>query len=235
LLSAGVGVTPMLAMLHELLADREGKPPELWWFQGARNGSHHPFAEECRSLLSRNQSVRSYMVYSAPTADDRNRGAYDLEGHIDVPLLSSLEAPSNADFFLCGPASFLQSLQSQLSDWGVEKSRIHFEAFGALQSAPGQASASHQPEGPVGSGPLVTFLDSHLSVPWDDRFSSLLELAEACSVPAQWSCRSGVCHRCETQMVGGAVSYDIEPIDPPPAGSVLICCARPTREIQLSL
>jgi ferredoxin len=63
----------------------------------------------------------------------------------------------------------------------------------------------------------------------------VLEFAEACDVPTQWSCRTGVCHNCETALVAGTVRYDPEPLEPPAAGNVLICCAHPESDLVVDL
>ena len=86
-----------------------------------------------------------------------------------------------------------------------------------------------------GSGPSISFSRSNLSVAWDPSFASLLELAEACDVPVRWSCRTGVCHTCETGLVSGEVSYRPDPLEPPEPGTALICCSRPAGEIVLDL
>ena len=85
------------------------------------------------------------------------------------------------------------------------------------------------------SGPLVTFARTGLAAPWASRYANLLELAEACRVPVQWACRTGVCHTCETGLVAGAVDYDPEPVEPPAAGNVLVCCSRPVDEVVVEL
>ena len=104
---------------------------------------------------------------------------------------------------------------------------------------PGISSAAptlpHLPEGPQGAGPVVTFLRSGLAVPWDRRFASLLELAEACAVPVRWACRSGVCHNCESPLIEGDLAYAPEPLDPPAEGNALICCATPKTAVALDL
>jgi ferredoxin len=82
---------------------------------------------------------------------------------------------------------------------------------------------------------MVTFLRSGLAAPWDPRFGSLLEFAEACAVPVRWSCRSGVCHNCESGLVEGELVYAPEPLDPPAEGNALICCATPKTAVGLDL
>ena len=81
----------------------------------------------------------------------------------------------------------------------------------------------------------MTFLRSGLAVPWDMRFGSLLGLAEACAVPVRWSCRSGVCHNCESGLIEGDIAYAPEPLDLPAEGNVLICCAMPITSVELDL
>ena len=123
---------------------------------------------------------------------------------------------------------------------GLGASRIHSEPFGPAPAlTPGIAAAParvpHPPPGAPGSGPTVEFARSNLAVPWSDDYASLLELAEACDVPVRWSCRTGVCHTCETTLVAGSVEYEPDPVEPPVEGSVLICCARPRADAVLDL
>ena len=72
-------------------------------------------------------------------------------------------------------------------------------------------------------------------MPWDEEYGSLLELAEACDVPADWSCRTGVCHRCETRLVDGEVDYVNEPLDAPATGNALLCSSCPRGPVTLDL
>ena len=148
--------------------------------------------------------------------------------------------PRDADFYLCGPPAFLRELTGGLAGWGVPHGRIHTEVFGPGESmtpgiAPAAARPPHPPSDPPGPGPLVSFARSGLAVPWNPSFGSLLELAEACDVPVRWSCRTGVCHNCQSGLISGSVGYDPEPLDPPAAGSLLICCSRPTGDVVLDL
>jgi ferredoxin-NADP reductase/MOSC domain-containing protein YiiM len=233
LLSAGIGVTPMLAMLHACA----GTPRELWWLHGARDGTHHAFAREARTLLQSLKGAHARILYSRPGASDHAGQEYDAEGHLDIPLLRQLGVPQDADFYLCGPAGFLNGLMAALKLWGVAESRIHAEIFGPTPQiiAGTPQPPPHAPEGPTGTGPIVTFARSGLSVPWNTRFPNLLELAEACDVPVRWSCRTGVCHNCECAIIEGSLAYSPDPLDPPPEGRALICCSTPLAEILLDL
>lgn len=231
LASAGIGVTPVLAMLGALA--RAGSERPVWWVHGARNGVEHAFAAEARDLLSRLPGARSHVRYSRPRPEDRRGPDFDAVGRIDLDALIELDVPRAADFHLCGPAVFLRDLTAALLAWGVAPQGIHREVFGPERRD--DAPDPHPPTGPPGGGPEVAFSRSALTIAWDDRYASLLELAEACDVPADWSCRTGVCHRCESGLVDGAVSYDPEPLDAPAPGQVLLCCARPRGAVTIDL
>ena len=232
LVSAGVGATPVLAILAALASARDAR--EIWWVHGARNRLEHPFADETTGLLARLPNARSHVRYSRPRAEDRLGEDYDAPGRIDVEALRGLDIPDDADFYLCGPTKFLRNLRKGLSEWEVPAERVHTELFGPDPTASANGPP-HPPPGPPGTGPAVSFARSRLTVDWSPAFLSLLELAEACDVPADWSCRTGVCHRCETALVDGAVDYEPEPLDPPAAGHVLACCARPRTAVTLDL
>jgi ferredoxin-NADP reductase/MOSC domain-containing protein YiiM len=237
LLSAGVGATPVMSMLHSLAA--ESSQREIWWIYGARNRVDHPFAEESRSLLKQLSRGRGYIVYSRPAANDQVGADFDAPGHIDTPLLERIGVSLDSDFYLCGPSSFLQNIREGLQDLGVPSGNVHTEIFGSLDAiTPGMSQVAHTPhlpQGPVGSGPPVSFARSGITAAWDPKFGSLLELAEACDVPVRWSCRTGVCHTCLTGLIGGSIIYDPEPLERPAPGNVLLCCSRPNAGVALDL
>jgi ferredoxin-NADP reductase/MOSC domain-containing protein YiiM len=237
LVSAGVGATPVMSMLHSLAAERSQR--EIWWIYGARNGAEHPFAEESRLLLKQLSRGRGYIVYSRPAAIDRVGADFDAPGHIDTTLLEKIGVPQGSDFYLCGPSSFLQNMRDGLRNWGVLAGNVHMEIFGSLEAiTPGMAQVVHTPrlpQGPPGSGPPVSFARSGITAAWDRKFASLLELAEACDVPVRWSCRAGVCHTCMTGLIGGSIIYNPEPLERPAPGNVLICCSQPNAGVTLDL
>jgi ferredoxin-NADP reductase/MOSC domain-containing protein YiiM len=237
LLSAGVGATPVLSMLHTLAAERSQR--EIWWVYGARNSVDHPFAEESRSLLKQLSRGRGYIVYSRPAANDQAGADFDAPGHINTALLEKIGVSQGSDFYLCGPSSFLQNMRDGLRNWGVVGKNVHTEIFGSLEAiTPGMAQVVHTPhlpEGPPASGPAVSFARSGITAAWDPKFGSLLELAEACDVPVRWSCRSGVCHTCLTGLISGSIIYNPEPLETPAPGNVLVCCSQPNAGVTLDL
>jgi ferredoxin-NADP reductase/MOSC domain-containing protein YiiM len=237
LLSAGIGVTPVLAMLHALTA--EATTREVWWLYGARNGREHPFAEEARGVLNTLPRCHSHICYSSPDPEDRPNVDFNASGRLNMQVLEHLNSPLNGDFYICGPSTFMSDLTVGLATLGVAQDRIHTETFGAGPSTtPGIAASPprppHLPAAAPGSGPMVSFARSGLNVRWG-AFQSLLELAEACDVPVRWACRTGVCHTCETGLVAGKIGYRPDPVDAPADGNVLICCSQPQGDVVVDL
>ena len=236
LISAGVGATPVLAMLHALASARSGR--DVWWLHGSRNRAGQPFAGESRSLLARLASGHRHICYSRPGPDDVQGRDYQTEGRLSASVLAALDLPRDAEAYLCGPAAFMVDVSAALA--GMDVDHVRTEIFGAAPSlTPGIAAASarppHPPQGAPGDGPRVAFARSGLTVRWAAGYASLLELAEACDVPVRWSCRTGVCHTCETNLMSGAVSYAPDPVDDPARGSALICCSQPDGDLVLDL
>jgi ferredoxin-NADP reductase/MOSC domain-containing protein YiiM len=236
-LSAGIGVTPVLAMLHVLAAQRSTR--NVWWLHGARNSEERAFAEETAALLASLPNARAHVWYSKPAPEDASDPDAST-GHLSGDALDRFGVPRAADAYLCGPTQFLADMSAALVGLGVDPAKIHTEIFGTVAASTpgvrdGASGPPRPPDGPTGNGPLVSFARSGLAVNWDDDYAHLLELAEACHVPTRWSCRSGVCHTCETAIVSGKVTYDPQPVDAPADGNILICCARPQTELVLDL
>jgi ferredoxin-NADP reductase/ferredoxin len=238
LVSAGVGVTPVLAMLHALSAGRATR--EVWWFHGAPNRAQHVFAQEASALLASLPRAHGRVWYSRPDPGDRVGVDYDEVGHVTAEAIFATGVPSESEFYLCGPPAFMDAIRAGIEAFGVSPAHAHTEIFGAEGPInPGIVAqtprAAHPPEGRTGTGPLVSFVRTGLNVRWDDAFASILDLAEACDVPVRWSCRTGVCHTCETGLLDGTVAYDPEPLEPPGAGNVLVCCSRPDCDLAVDL
>jgi ferredoxin-NADP reductase/MOSC domain-containing protein YiiM len=238
LISAGIGATPVLAMLQALAEEHSDR--EIWWLHSARRGREHPFAAEARGLAASLPNVRSHVYYSRPDPEDREGRDFECVGRLTGSLLAELALPSDAEAYLCGPASFMADISAGLVAIGVDAAHVHSEPFGPAPGlTPGIAAepvrTPHPPAGRPGTGPTIEFARSNLTVGWTADYSSLLELAEACDVPVRWSCRTGVCHTCETPVVAGELQYSPDPVEPPTDGSALICCSQPSGDVVLDL
>jgi len=239
LLSAGIGATPVLAMLYALSTTQSTR--QVLWLQAARNREYHPFATEVRRLMKSLKAGRSYICYSRPEASSKLGTDYDAAGHLSRSVLTEVGLPPEADVYLCGPNRFMSDMKQTLANLGAEPQRIHLEIFNGSEAlTPGVVSTSTQsprvPAGDSNTGPLVSFARSGIAAHWNAAaYQSILELAEACNVPVRWSCRTGVCHSCESGLVSGAITYRPTPLESPADGNVLICCTQPSGEVVVDL
>jgi len=225
LISAGIGATPVLAMLQALASERSTR--EVWWLHAARSSRDQSFGAEAKGLLAALPNVSAHVYYSRPRPHH-----HEGPGRLTAAVLAELDPPRDAQAYLCGPPPFMDEISAGLAAMGIDASRIHTEPFGpAAGLTPGIAAAPartpHPPDGTPGDGPTIEFARSDLAIPWSSDYGSLLELAEACDVPVRWSCRTGVCHSCETTLIAGDLDYSPDPVEPPADGSALICCSQP--------
>jgi ferredoxin-NADP reductase len=229
LISAGIGATPVLAMLHAL-AERQPLR-EVWWIHGARSGREHAFRAEARALTSTLAAARSHVRYSRPEHADVPGRDFDAEGRITADTVLELGVPLDAEFRLCGPTRFVSEMVDGLRAAGVRPDSITSESFGGAPASP--APAPTPAVAPAGGGPSVVFARSSVATTWEGGHGSLLELAEANAVPAASGCRMGACHGCRAAVLDGDVRHEPEPLEPPPDGTALLCCARPEGDVVL--
>ncbi|HWF69366.1 MAG TPA: 2Fe-2S iron-sulfur cluster-binding protein, partial [Mycobacterium sp.] len=227
LISAGIGITPVLAMLHTLSAAHSTR--DIWWLHASRNRETQAFATEVTALIGSMPHARQRVFYT------------QTQGRPNVAAIAALGLPAESAAYLCGPTQFMSDMRDALTAAGLDPAHIHSELFGALPSInPGIVDGAprkppHPPAGLPGTGPSITFARSGLTVNWSADYGNILDLAEACDVPTRFSCRSGVCHVCETGVVAGATTYVRSPLEPPEQGTVLICSAAPEAELVLDL
>jgi ferredoxin-NADP reductase/MOSC domain-containing protein YiiM/ferredoxin len=239
LLSAGIGATPVLAMLYALAS--AGSTRQVIWVHAARDRQHHPFAAEVRRLMLALPHGRSCVCYSRPDPRDKIGEDFDAIGHVSRSVFDDIGVPQDADVYLCGPNRFMADMKAELSSFGVALERIRIETFNGGESmTPGVVSAAtrvpHPPKDEANAGPLVSFARSGIAAHWNgSAYQNILELAEACDVPVRWSCRTGVCHNCESGVISGGVTYTPEPLDKPAEGNLLICCSQPIHDVVIDL
>lgn len=227
LISAGIGITPVLAMLHSLSVARSSR--DIWWLHTTRDRETQAFADEVTALIESLPNARQRVFYTREHA------------RLDRPTIAALDLPVDASAYLCGPTQFMTDMRDALTAASLDPGSIHSELFGALPAINpgitdgGQRKPPHPPAGSAGVGPAVTFARSALTVNWSADYGSILDLAEACDVPTRFACRSGVCHVCVTGVVAGTTTYVHPPLEPPESGSVLICSAAPKSDLVLDL
>ncbi|MCB1526705.1 MAG: 2Fe-2S iron-sulfur cluster binding domain-containing protein [Hyphomicrobiaceae bacterium] len=264
LLSGGVGLTPLVSMLHRL---RESER-DVYFLHACENGQVHALHEEVLACSS--ERIQTRFVYRSPSAADRAANLFDAEGMIDKALMQKYVPIGDYDAYICGPTPFMVAMYQLLQELGVRKSRISYEFFGkaasleALAETPARPApvkaASHAaptiqalrfltdpdawaadeaPENTRKTATLpagdVTFRKSNTSAEWDGSANSLLELAENAGLNPEFSCRAGICNSCKCGLVSGDVEYFEVPLIQPEDGQVLICCSRPKGPVVLDI
>ncbi|OWT72986.1 MULTISPECIES: MOSC and FAD-binding oxidoreductase domain-containing protein [unclassified Achromobacter] len=239
LMSAGIGVTPVLAMLNALAMAHTAR--RVSWIHVARDGRHHPFAAEARRLVDSLAQGCGHVRYTRPSPSDVAGRDFDGSGRLSLTALRELPIAADSEAYVCGPIAFMADMKQALASLGVASERLYTETFnGGASLTPGIAATAtrppHAPEHEDCAGPRISFARSGVSAHWNGAaYRSILELAEACDVPARWSCRSGVCHNCESGLISGSVAYEPDPLDLPATGNVLICCAMPRDDLVVDL
>ncbi|MDX1541195.1 MAG: FAD-binding oxidoreductase, partial [Geminicoccaceae bacterium] len=227
LLSAGIGVTPMIAMAETLVqeAKRTRRTRAVFFIHGARNGRNDPFGARLRHLADEHSFLNVHIRYSQPLADDRLGESHDSEGHVDLALIKSVLPLDDYDVYLCGPAGFMQTLYDGLRTLGVAADRIRYESFGPATVL---TSGRAKPEDTAGGEPVVVrFRRSEIEAAWSPDQGTLLDFAEAQGLNPPFACRSGVCGSCSTRVACGEVDYLEPPLGPHADDEALLCRSTP--------
>ncbi|OED08253.1 pyridoxamine 5'-phosphate oxidase family protein [Burkholderia sp. A2] len=230
LLAAGVGVTPMLAMLRHIVYEgaRKRGTRKTWFFHAARSVKERAFGDEIGELASAaNGAVNVVRVLSDATGA-REGDEFDVVGRIDANLLRATLPFDDYDFYLCGPSGFMQAVYDGLRDLNVADHRIHAESFGPSGLKRRVDSGASTPlRAPADTPTPVAFVKSGKEARWQPGSGSLLDLAEARGLTPEYGCRGGSCGTCRTRIIEGAVTYPVAPEFKVPDDEALICCAVP--------
>ncbi|MBW6393266.1 pyridoxamine 5'-phosphate oxidase family protein [Billgrantia antri] len=226
MLSGGVGITPMVAMLDGLVSAQHSGAPrrEVYFIHATRNSASRAFRGELEALARQYDWLHLFTAYSAPGAEDSLGHTHDIEARLSMEVLAGLLPFGGYQFYLCGPESFMRALYSGLRDMGIDRSHIHYEFFGAgeLDDTEEKAATAELP-----TRATVTFAHSKVQTEWTAQSGTLLETAEASGLKPSHSCRSGKCGTCATRLIAGNVHYPRKPLISPAEGHVLTCCAVP--------
>lgn len=242
LISAGVGITPVLSMAKAIVAS--GSQREVWFLFVCRNKGDYMLKADVDELAAKSANVRVQVCYSRPTAEDVKGRDYQHEGRLTADLLKGLLPSSNYDFYLCGNGAFMKDMYEGLSAWGVPEARIHFEAFGPATIKKtsdtvklAQAKAAAESGLTVGSAAAVkcavTFAKSGKQAQWDPKAGNLLEFARGLGVRIDSGCCAGSCGSCLVAIKSGAVDYLAKADAELEAGSCLTCICRPKDDLVL--
>lgn len=245
LIGGGVGLTPLVAMLHRL-ASQPNRP--VFFIHACDNGKVHALREEVLDLGRARPGITVHFCYRFPSRQDGAEGRFDSEGLVTRALLQSILPLDDYDFYLCGPPPFMQAVYPMLRSLGIAKQRIAYEFFGPAtileQSEPKDAAtaiaAPPAATAPAGADPesdavTVTFLKSGITADWDGEAHSLLDFAEAQGLEPDFSCRAGICSTCKSRLVSGDVAYFEEPLDDVAPDEVLLCCSRPVGPVTIDI
>ena len=230
LVSAGIGITPMVAMLNSVLADEteRARPEHIHFIHGARRADQHPFADQLRAVEQAHPKLSVHLRDSRPEISSDAAAPLSV-GRVDIAYLKSVLPFGDYDFYLCGPSSFMQDIYSGLRALNIADDRIRFEAFG-----PASVTRTKLAEPPASSrdperSSKIVFMRSQRDAQWSPEDGNLLDFAEANGVAVSSSCRSGACGTCSTRVLAGEVAYPVPCETEILPGHALICSAVPAR------
>jgi len=246
LLSGGVGITPMLSMLHALSVQPD-RP--VYFIHACENSEEQAFSLEVQEQCQTHDHLQYHICHRKPLAEDHPDQHYHSQGFINKQILQSILPLDLYAFYLCGPPPFMQAMYKLLRQLGIDPNSIHYEFFGPaslLKEAETEAPKTQEmtkkpqeqtsaPELDEGEGVKVHFARSNITVNWSSKYDNLLDLAEAAGIEAEFSCRIGICNACSCCVKSGEVNYTDEPLDPPSQGETLLCCAQPKNNLVLDL
>jgi uncharacterized protein len=226
MISAGVGITPMIAMLNSQLVNsgRTRLHQPIRFIHAAMDGAHLPFAGELARKAELHANLSLHLAFSRPSAGDELGRTHHSEGRIDRALLQRLLPLDDYEIYLCGPPGFMQTVYGALLSLGVRDGRIHFESFGPASITRRREVVA---DTDTSEGVTVEFAKSGKTALWRPKAGSLLELAEASGLSPLHSCRSGSCGTCAVSVLKGDVDYSEPPLHEIADGEALICLARP--------
>ena len=133
LISAGVGITPLMSILETLLSTSSiGEQRPISWIHGSKNKAIDPFVLNIKDITNKHKNVCSRIFHSSPAANEQQGKDYDTKGRLDLNLVQDLlHLDTAAEYFVCGPNAFMADVAKHLKQHGVSSDRLHLEVFGA--------------------------------------------------------------------------------------------------------
>ncbi|MGM4948241.1 MOSC domain-containing protein [Tardiphaga sp. 866_E4_N2_1] len=227
LISGGVGITPMMAMLQAATTNNGARivPASVAFIHCTRDSSQQAFKAQLSDIAARHPAVAFHTRFSRPLSADRIGKTHDSVGRIDRDLVQQTVAPLGAsNVYVCGPDAFMADVRGWIEELKSPGIRVMTEVFGPSGGTTPVAERKTRP-----SRSRVNFMRSGRVLKMTD-VGSLLDLAEAEGVAVESDCRSGICGACVAKVISGQVAYDAEPIASVAEGEVLLCCGFPLAE-----
>lgn len=246
LLSSGVGITPMIAMLEERIRQvtaGDTEPHEVFFVHVARDGAEQAFADQLAAWARKHAWLHLHIAHSRPSANLAATTHHHSRGRLALsPLMHWLPDMAHSHVYLCGSEGFMRAQYAALMALGLPREHLHHEFFGrgSLESETPSAD----------DGPSRHALPAHTEITfmprarrgqpiqptaatvadWVPQKGTLLELAEQAGLATLSSCRSGRCGSCALRLMSGKVQYPVTPQAAIAQGEVLMCCAYPANE-----
>ncbi len=233
LLGGGVGITPMISMASHMVREgfRTRNKRLLTILHASKTTAERAFSKDFRSLEKASEgNVRYYSIISKPDEAEKAGVDFDGAGHIDAEMIRQILSLDDYDFYLCGPATFMQALYDAIRSLGVRDTRIFTEAFGpATLNRQADESSAQTLVIDEAVETVIKFVKSDFEQHWNAGGGTLLETAESHGLTPDFSCRNGVCGTCATKIKSGSVAYRAKPSAAHAADEALICCAVPAK------
>lgn len=240
LIAGGVGITPFASMIRAIL-DTDSQR-EVVLFYGVRTPEDAALAAELHEITADADNIAIHTCYSHYSGDQALRERQYTE-HASVELMKRVLGSNNYDYYLCGPPPMMDSLIAQLQDWGVPKSQIFTEAFGAatgkavskVQMSRREAGGEEKPSAPAEAAKSfeVKFSRSSKSTKWDSSSANLLEFARNQNIEIESGCEIGHCGTCVVAVKSGAVICLNDQCAPTEEGTCLACISIPDGDLVL--
>lgn len=226
LLSGGVGITPMLSITEYSINHEPGR--HVYFIHSSINKEVQPMRQRLRQIKAGKNNFQLSVFHSEPLTDELAGIDYDYRGFITK---EHIPVDKTAAYFVCGPAGFMETMVGYLKELAIEENKIHIEFFGTQK----ETRAKEIYLDPEPTSFAVNLAKSNKLISWKEGMGSLLELIESAGITPANNCRMGTCSSCETKLTKGTYEYNPEPFVETADGNVLICCARPTSNIELEL
>lgn len=228
LISNGIGVTPLFAMLQSVAAQAPDR--EVFWVHATKNGRTHVFRRQLEALAAGLRGFTAFTVYRQPDEGDVPGRDYQSTRHLELEDLAPIAGMRDVEVFLCGTASFMSSVSALLQRQGIRPEQIRTESFGTGSAR----SATAGPATGQATVRQVRFARSGVAAEWRADQGTLLELAEELGIAVDYGCRFGACCACAVPLLEGEVAYADEDIAAEP-GTVLLCCAEASSDLVVDL